>query len=83
MKNHVAAMMKSPNDCSWPKFSSDMLTEYGKLGTKKKCYLTWIDATNSYGGRLHIAVRIKLKDGLNYSGFALKEPQTFSFINYK
>lgn len=80
MRNHVAAQMKNPTDCVWPHYSDDMRAEYGKI-KKKPCLLTWIDATNDFGGKLRVAVRIKLSAYPAYSGFAIRQPRDTIFVD--
>lgn len=77
--NHVRAIMKNPKDCTWPRYESSMRQEH-----KRKQYIvTYIDATNSFGGGLRCSIRIKLDKYPKYTGFGMKQPSDHFFISYK
>lgn len=81
MRNHVAAIMKNPAECEWPRYDESMRSTHG---VGKKPYVdTYIDATNSYGGRLRVRVRIKMAKYPEYSGFGLKEPNQSMYVTHR
>lgn len=79
MRNHVAAHMKDPAGCVWPHYSEQMADGSGRKAT----ILTYIDATNGFGGRSRCSVKISLKKYPEYVGYKMKEPNQAIYVNYR
>lgn len=82
MRNHVLKVLKNPGDASWPPYREATWQEYGKFGKKKKCLVTSLDATNSYGAKLRYSVKIKFDADGSYKNFAMKGPQEAIYVDY-